>query len=173
MEYYGLGGSEVAAYRLALLVIAGISARHRHDGYRCARVCFYSNSVQPGVGCGFEHGQEVGSYAGHDGLCFRVAHADVVLDYERFAAAVDEAEEYEASIVDAFGSESGEGRLDDAAVDFSHKFVVDKRRGAYGAHAAGVEPGVAFADSFVVLGRRQHYVFARSVGEYEYGAFYA
>ncbi len=120
-----------------------------------------------------EHGQEVGGYAGHHGLCFGVAHTDVVLDYERFAAAVDEAEEYEASVVDAFGSESGESRLDDAAVDFGHKFVVDKGRGAYGAHAAGVESGVAFADSFVVLGGRQHYVFARSVGEHEYGAFYA
>ncbi len=109
MEYYGLGGER--GCRLWPCLSRNrpdILARHRHDGYRCARVCFDSHSFQPGVGCGFEHGREVGGYAGHHGLCFGVAHTDVVLDYERFAAAVDEAEEYEASVVDAFGSESGE-----------------------------------------------------------------
>ena len=55
-----------------VLIIASIdeareSLRHRHDGYRCARICFDSHSFQPGVGCGFEHGQEVGGAAAADG----------------------------------------------------------------------------------------------------------
>ena len=65
---------------------------------------------------------------------------------------------------------SFDGGANDFAIHLRHPFRCGKRHGRNGAHAAGIETGVAFADAFIVFRFGQDLVVA-AVGEHEDGAF--
>lgn len=120
---------------------------------------------------GFKCGNEVAGDAWHHDFGLRVAHTDVVLYYHRLAIDIDKTEEYESAVVDAFGNKAFNGRYDDPVAYFVHEYFVGERYGRYGAHAACVETGVAFANTLVILCNGEHAVAAMAVGEDEDGAF--
>ena len=154
---------------LAFLVRLGITAAHEHhrhggtgvDGQRAAR--------QVARGYAFQQVHQVALDAEHDDLRLRVAHAAVVLDNQRLALHVDEAEEDEALIVQALFPQSLYRGADDARLHFRHERLVGERDGRHGAHAAGVQPDVALADALVIL-RHGQYLIVLPIREDEDGA---
>ena len=114
--------------------------------------------AQRAAGGAREQVYEVGAQAGHHHLGLGVAHAHVVLNHLGLALAADEPEEYKAAVCEALVEQALDGGAHDALLDLGHESVVGKRHGAYGAHAAGVEAGIALAHTLVVLGHGQYAV---------------
>ena len=106
----------------------------------------------------------------HNTLGFGVAHAAIVFDDFGLSVAIDEPEENEALISNVFCAKSVDGGANDFTFHLFHPFRCGERHGRNGAHAAGVEAGVAFANAFVVLGLGENFV-AAAVGEDKDRAF--
>ena len=154
---------------VAFLIRLGITAADQHDADSSPLVELDLILVEIDVGHALEEVDDVGLQAQHDGLRLGVAHAAVVLDDLRLAAAVDESEEDKALIVNAFGSQAFDGGTDDAVLDLLHPLLCGEGYGRDAAHAAGVQTGVALADALVVLGLGQNLV-VLAVGKHEDGA---
>ena len=154
----------------AFLVFLRIAAGDEHHVDGGAGVEAHFAPVEVAGHDAFEEVNEVAAQAWHDGFRFRVAHAAVVFDDHGLALHIDESEEDETLVVDAFLAQSLYGGAHDAVFDLLHPFGCGEGYGRHTAHAAGVEAAVVFADALVVLGFGQ-YLVVSAVGEHEDGAF--
>ena len=170
MEEYIVGCDVVESVDdLLFLIRFGITAAYEHDRYGSTRVDRQGALVKIAFGYAFQQVYQVALDTEHHYFRFRVAHAAVVFDHLRVVL-VDQAEEDETFIVDAFRFQPFDGRADDLFFHLRHISVVGKRNGRNGTHTAGIQAGVAFADAFIIFGYGEHFVVC-TVGHDEYGAF--
>ena len=153
----------------AFFIRFGISAAYQHNCNGCTRVVNQGAAVKVAFGYTFQQVYQVALDTEHDYFRFRVAHAAVVFDHLRIVL-VDQAEEDETFIVDTFRFQSFDGRTDDLFIHLCHIGFIGKRDGRNGTHTTCVETCVAFADTFIVFGYREHFVVC-PVGHDEYRAF--
>ena len=151
MEHDGTLHLVDAADRIALFVGLRITAADEHHTYRGTLVELHFATVEV-AGChALEEVDDVALQAEHHTLCLRVAHATVVLDDHRVAAYVDESEEDEALVVDAFGGEPLYCGPDDAVFHLLHPFRGGEGHRSHATHTTGVQAGVVLADALVIL----------------------
>ena len=148
--------------------MAGIAAGDQHHGSGGTLVDLDGGIGQAAVG-GIEHQlEQVALQTRKDHLGFRVAHAAVVFDDKGVAVDADQAEEDKAAVIHTLFAQTLNGRLNDARFDLFHQGLIDERHRRNGAHAAGVEAGIAFADPLVVFGHGQQFI-GLAVGQGEHG----
>ena len=120
---------------VAFLVSLRIAAGDKHDADGCTLVKLYLVLIEVALSHTFEQVDDVALQAQHDGLGLWVAHAAVVFNNVRlwFCAgrigAINQSEEDKTFVVNAFGSQSFDGRTDDAVFDLLHPFLRGKGNG--------------------------------------------
>ena len=153
-----------------LLVGFRVATAHHHHRHGIARVDVDRGFVKPSIGGSIEQRHEVGAQARHHHLGFGVTHPAIVFYHIGVATHINQTEEHEAHIGQAFGFESGNGGLHNALHHLFHKRLIGKTHGRHRAHTAGVEPLVAFADALVVFCHRQQLI-VLAIGEGKHRAF--
>ena len=143
---------------VALLVCLRITAADQHDTDRCTLIKGYGAGVQVALCYSLKQVYNVRFQTQHDTLRLWVAHTAVVLDNHRLALDVDQSEEYEALVHDAFSLQTFHRGTDDALFHFLHPLLRGEGYGTDAAHAARVQAGVVLANALVVLGFGQNLV---------------
>ena len=152
---------------ITLFVFLRIAAADEHHADGCTFVELDGSLVEVAFSHALEEIDDVAFESEHDALGLRVAHAAVVFYHHRFAIDVDESEEDEAFVDDAFLGESIDGGSDDAVFYLFHPFLCGERHWSDASHAACVESGIAFTDAFVVFSFGEDLI-VFAVGEHEY-----
>ncbi len=128
-----------------------IAIRGHHDGHRVIISPVHGGVGQTPLGAGLQQVQRLSPQTQHQHLTFRIAKAAVIFDQARLPVL-----DHETRIQHALIGGAAIGHdLHRGADDFGHRlggdFVGQDGGRGIGAHAAGVQAGVAFADAFMVL----------------------
>ena len=155
LDAWNLGGVAEAGEGEAGFVAGGVPGRTGYYACGGAGAPAQRGLVEAAFDAGFEGVEQVGLEAGQDDLGFRIAEAGVV--FEDFGTARGH---HEAAIEDAdegraFFGHAADGGLGDVAHDPLGHLRLEHGVSGVGAHAAGVEAGVVFADALVVLCREK------------------
>ena len=133
-----------------------VALRAHHHAATCAAGEADVGSVQGALGRAPQGVQQVALPAHHQGLRFRVTEAAIEFEHLRATVGEHQAGEQHAAVVDAFAAQCVHGGHHHFAFDELHHLGGGQWRGAVGTHAAGVGPGVAFANLLVILTGVQH-----------------
>ena len=101
---------------------------------------------------GVEQLDQVVFQSGQINLGFRVAEPGIEFQHLWPGLGEHQTGVEDAAEVDAFGGTTAEPGIEDLAIRLGQAGRAQKRGGAIGAHAAGVEPAVAVERALVVLG---------------------
>ena len=143
---------------VAFLVLLWITAADQHDADGSTLVKGYGAGVQVALCHTLEQVYDVRFQTQHDTLRLWVAHTAVVLDDHRLALDVDQSEEDETLVHDAFSLQTLYGRTDNALLHLLHPLLRGEGYRTDAAHAARVQTGVVLANALVVLGFGQNLV---------------
>ena len=155
---------QAAAYLLHTLdgepfgVAARIAAGHHHDAGCRLRADAQLRPVEGAVPGLFEQLHHIRTDARKDRFSLRVAHPHVVFNHVGVAAFVHQAEENKSLVIHLFRLDALHGGAYNALLHLPHEGFVREGDGGDGAHAAGVQSGVALADALVILGGGEYAV---------------
>ena len=170
MEYYRIASGIQSFDRITLGICLGIAAANEHNTGGGARVDNYFALVEIALCYSLEEVDYVGLNPQHNAFGFRVAHSAIVFYYHWVIGYVDKTEEDESFIVDAVGFQTVDGWANYSAINLLHPLLGGKWHGRYASHAARVESGIVFTNSFIVFRLGQNLVVS-AIGEHEHRAF--
>ena len=178
MEHDGILHVANARDGVALVVMLGVSTRHKHDAHSRTGVELNGLLGKIAFCHAFEQIDEVALDAEHDCFGLWVAHAHIVFNDHWVASLgagivavhADESEEDESLVVDAFCGQTFHCRANYIVLHLLHEFLVGKRNRRHTAHSTCIQARVVLTNALVVLCLRQNLI-VLAVGQYKDRAF--
>ena len=153
-------------------VIFGIPTRNEHYGSCPPWVEFYRFFIEVFICHPFEQFHQIRFEPQHHHFGFGIAHPGIVFDHVWIIVHFYQAEKHKTFVSNAVASKSFNGRFDDSLLYFLHENFVGKVYRRHGAHSAGIEACITFANPFVILGFWQDLV-VLAIGNHENRTFYS